>query len=647
MKKYFIFLIGAMLSLCVRVASAEEAPLPFLHGLFTDNAVIQRDVRAPIWGWTTPGTTVTVEIDKVAVQATAGTDGLWVAHIGPFPAGGPKEITISGPTNVTLHNILFGDVWLCSGQSNMEMGLGVTSNGEAEINAANFPNIRLYSVGHCLSLTPTKNLVTNWFECSPDHIRQTANTVWGGFSAAAYFMGRDLHQELKVPIGLILSSWGGTMIEPWSSERAIRKVHRFDALLDTRGLTMEQWIEKYDPGTAHGLKWAATKLDDSDWNTMELPTRWETAGLPDYDGVVWFRRQVTIPKAWLHKDLLVSLGPIDDADTTWFNGVKIGETNEWTCKRRYLVPGKSVKSINNSLAVRVLDAGQGGGFFGKPDYLTISRASDTNKTESLAGSWKYKASLKVGPDMPLPIAGTPTDPSAPALIYNGMIAPLVPYAVKGFFWYQGESNAGTGPDYDALLRNLVDDLRYQFKNPHMPALIVQLPFFQPFQQQPVEDSGWVTIRQAQLDAVKADTNMGLVVTIDIGDMSNIHPPNKKDVGHRAALAALGLVYGKDVVPSGPLYRSMKKETDGIRLSFDYAGTGLKTSDGKAPRGFAIAGADGQFVFADATIKGSDVIVSSDKVPNPTAVRYAWANNPDCNIVNSADLPASPFQTDRH
>lgn len=621
------------------------AELPFLHPLFSEGAVLQRDVALPVWGWTKPGAAVTVSIGKVKASAIAGADGRWQAVIAPSVAGGPFEMSVSGPTNVTVKNVLFGDVWLCSGQSNMEMGLGETTNGQAEIGNANFPKIRLLAVPRLLSQFPMQTADLKWSECRPDVIRGIGNTSWGGFSAAAYFFGRDLHRELNVPIGLVTSSFGGTMIEGWSSARALRKVGRFNAELDRMGMSELEWLKKFDPGST-GVTWAKPTLDDSKWKTMNLPARWEQAGLPGFDGVVWFRREVKLPPAWAGKELQLNLGPIDDADTTWFNGYPVGATTLWSEKRRYRIPAKLVKPGSNMIAVRALDRADGGGMFGKPEYMGISQTSNPAALLPLAGAWKYQPGVQFTAKVKPPDVG-PGDGNAshPTVLYNGMIAPLEPFPFKGFFWYQGESNADNAGEYEGLLSNMITDLRQQFRSPNLPAIIVQLPNFQPPQQKPVEEGAWVNVREAQLDVMRKIPNTMLVVTIDIGHPTDIHPPNKLDVGRRAALAALGKVYGRDIIYSGPIYRSLTIKGSRAQLEFDHVGKGLASSSGGPLTGFAIAGADGRFVEANVEIEGTHLSVWADAIPKPTAVRYNWALNPYGNLTNASGLPASPFRTD--
>lgn len=618
---------------------------PFLHGLFTDNAVIQRGVKAPVWGWTTPGATVGVIVAETEYSAVADADGRWEAQVGPCPAGGPYDMEIRGPESLTLHNILFGDIWLCSGQSNMEMGLGVVTNGAAEVAAANFPRIRLYSVPHDVSNTPKDSINTNWFECRPDTIPTIGNTVWGGFSGPAYFLGRDLHRELDVPIGLICASWGGTIIEAWSSEESLQRLGGFEELLAVRNLSVEDWLGLKDPGSRQDGNWAAPTFDPAAWPTMTLPARWEESGLPNFDGIVWFRRDVEIPADWVGQDLLIALGPIDDADTTWVNGERLGDTGGWTIKRRYTVPANRVTSRSLAITVRVLDVSGGGGLFGRPEYMQLSRLDATNDALSLAGPWSYQPGLQLTPELPRPGQGLTGDPNQPALLYHAMIAPLQPFALKGFFWYQGEFNDGMGARYTDFLLELIKALRLGFRNADLPALVVQLPFFMKPQSEPVEKSGWIDIRDAQLQAAHRDKHTALVVTLDAGDRFDIHPPNKQAVGERAALAALGTVYGQtNRVWSGPLFREIKQVKNSLVLSFDHAGKGLKTSDGGKLRGFALAGNDEIFHWADATIVGKRVVINIKGMTGPFEVRYAWAINPDCNLVNSAGLPASPFQT---
>ena len=634
--------------------NAEDKPL--LNALFTDNMVLQRGIPVPIWGWAAPGKEITVSIKgtqggagATSAKATSDADGKWMAKLGPFEAGGPYSVTVSGPAEVTLNNVLIGDVWICSGQSNMEMGIGMAKDAQEEIAKADFPTIRLYTVGKKNVAAPQENLTGQWLMCTPQNI---AANGWGGFSAAAYFFGRHLNQELKVPIGLIHTSWGGTIAEAWVGAESLKTMPDFTAAVEgvqavaaqeklgtaNPEKSTKEWWTKNDPGTAGN--WQAVEASSADWKTMKLPQNWEGAGLPDYDGVVWFRREVDIPAELAGKELEVSLGPIDDDDTTWFNGIQIGSTDGWQTPRKYKIPGDKVKSGKAVIAVRVMDTGGGGGIYGDPKLMYVK--AEGAAEIALAGDWKYKDSVplsKCGP----PPGKTMNNPNVATVLFNGMIAPLIPYGIKGAIWYQGESNADRAEQYKTLLPLLIKDWRSRFGVGDFPFFIVQIASFMAAVQDPVQP-GWAELREAQALTAKNDPHNGLALAIDIGEATDIHPKNKQEVGRRLALNALAIAYGQKIEYSGPVYKSMEVDGAKLKLSFDHLGGGLDAKGGKL-QGFAIAGEDKKWEWADAVIEGDLVVLTSAKIAKPVAARYDWANNPAGTLYNKAGLPAVPFRTD--
>ena len=644
--------VGSVVALAQVQASAER---PFLHPLFSDDMVLQRRVKFPVWGWTTPGARVTVSMRGESSTAVADAEGKWMARLGPFEAGGPYTLTVSGPQSVTLNNVLVGDVWLASGQSNMEMGITLVNNAKEEVAQANYPMIRLYAVPKVAATTPRSTVNARWLVCNPANI---AAGGWGGFSAAAYFFGRRLHKELNVPIGLIHSSWGGTAAEGWVSMEALRAMPEFvptvnnleEAWAEAKrppaqfDKALDQWWAKNDPGSAAKPTWADPSLDDTGWKKMRLPQYWEDAGLPGFDGVVWFRRTFKLPREWEGKDLQLSLGPVDDIDTTFVNGAAVGSLGQWDLPRSYRVPARLLKSGTNIIAVRVLDTGAGGGIYGKPEQMKIEPVGGKAAPISLAGEWSYRASIALSEIKTQPPRTSGNDFSVPVIRYNGMIAPLLPFAIKGAIWYQGETNVGRGEQYKRLLPLLIRNWRSRFQSGDFPFLIVQLANYLDRKDVPT-DSEWARLREAQLYVSQTVPHSGLAVTIDIGEAKDIHPKDKQDVGERLALAALTVAYGQKNDSPGPVYRSMKVEGSAIRLTFDHTDSGLLAKGGDRLMGFAIAGEDRRFVWADAVIKGKDVVVSSAEVKKPVAVRYGWADNPACNLYNRAGLPASPFRTD--
>jgi len=650
------YLFGLLLLLWAVTAFAEERP--FLHPLFTDNMVLQREVAAPVWGWTTPGATVTVSMGGKQAVATAEATGKWLAKIGPFPAGGPYTLTVTGPHTVTVENVLVGDVWLCSGQSNMEMGISNVDHAQEEIAAANFPQLRLFTVAMRPTLTPQELTVGHWSVTTPENVIVGA---WGGFSAAGYFFGRQLQQEMKIPIGLIHSSWGGTVAEAWTSAQGLQALPDFAPALAQLPHTeasevveaaqypaaLQQWLAKQDPEPAGKPARSAPEFDDSDWKSANMPASWAKAGLPRFRGVVWLRKEISVPDDGAGADVNLHLGQISDNLTVWFNGVQVGNTGETKdekpTRRQYTVPGKLVKAGRNMVALRVLSVSERGGLLDKAAELFAECAVPDIEPISLAGPWRVHAGVALAAAPPLPVIAD-RNPNRVTVLFNGMIAPLLPFAIKGAIWYQGESNAANARQYQTLLPAMITDWRSRFGVGDFPFLIVQLANYLAVATEPGE-SAWAELREAQYLTTQQLPKTGLAVAIDIGAAGDIHPKNKQEVGRRLALNAEAIAYGQPVEYSGPVYRAMTVKDHAIELTFDHLGGGLLAKGGKL-QGFAIAGDDKHWVWADAVIQGATILVSSPQVHTPTAVRYAWANNPICNLYNAAGLPAVPFRTDR-
>jgi sialate O-acetylesterase len=636
-----------------------------LHPLFTDNMILQRDKPVSVWGTADPGEKISVALFPQAESSTltssisplfqtvADVNGEWSVKLKPLQVNAtPLEISVNGKNQIRIHNVAVGDVYICSGQSNMEMGIGLVNNAKEEIAAANYPNIRLLMVPHQVSGSPQKTFSApvSWKVCTPENVAQGG---WGGFSAAGYFFGRELHQRLKIPIGLIESSWGGTIAQAWTSRSTLLKRDDLrDATLQTEqafqavtpfAQRQAAWWQANDTGTKSG--WNGT-FDDSGWKTMKPTGSWEANGLPNFDGLVWFRKTVEIPAAWAGKELQLSLGPIDDRDTTFFNGVAIGGMDVWNEPRVYKVPANLVKAGPAVIAVRVLDTGGGGGFVGN-ENPSLCVASDAAQKIDLGSDWRYAVSRELK-DLPAPPAESNGNPNQPTVLFNGMIAPLVSFAVRGAIWYQGESNAGNPTQYRTLFPDLIRDWRTVWNakqdGSEFGFYFVQLANFMARVDDPVQ-GGWAELREAQTMALKVPRT-GMATIIDVGDAGDIHPRNKQDVGKRLALAALATEYNQQLEFSGPMFYMMELEagSNRIRIHFTHA-LGIKTSDGKAPRGFAVQAEDGTWKKADARIEGETVVVWNDGVLRPKAVRYAWANNPDVNLVNADGLPDVPFRTD--
>jgi sialate O-acetylesterase len=652
-RRVFIGLLLTAVTFPVTVTAARaQSTKPFLASPFTDDMVLQREVPAPVWGWTTPGEKVTVTVAGKTATAKADAQGKWMAKLPPLPVGGPYTLKATrGTETVTLNNILVGDVWICSGQSNMEMGIGNVNDAQAEIAAANYPQIRLFTVPHNVQFQPVDTVSGKWSVCTPQTV---AAGGWNGFSAVGYFFGRTLHKELNVPIGLIHSSWGGTVAEAWVSGDALKRnmpdfasmVAQVETAASTKNSEtyekrVAEWYAKNDRGSKAGNGWHTVGADTADWKEMNLPGAWETSGLPEFDGIVWFRKEMTLPDSATGKSAVLNLGPIDDYDTAWVNGTQVGSSASYNADRKYAVPANVLKAGSNTVTVRVADVRGAGGFTGKPEQMTLTPEGGT--AIPLAGEWKYNAGADMNktPSYPMDLTN---NPNVTTVLYNGMIAPLVPFAIKGAIWYQGESNAGRDEQYRRLLPALINDWRNRFGGGEFPFYIVQLANFMAQDTEPKDDA-WPRLREAQYLTTKKVRNTGIANTIDVGDAGDIHPKNKQDVGKRLALNALALTYGKKITYSGPVYKSMKAEGNAIRLSFDHVGGGLMAKGGTTLTGFAIAGDDKKFVWADAKIDGNTVVVSSPKITKPTAVHYAWSNNPVCNLYNKDGLPALPFRTD--
>ena len=628
-----------------------------LANLFTTNAILQRARPVPIWGWSTPGETVTVKFARQKKTTVADPDGKWRIYLDAQPASAKsRELTVvSGQqAPVTITNVLVGDVWLCSGQSNMQMSVDGSNQAAKEIATAKHPRIRLFTVPNQALLDPQPDVNATWQVCSPETIPQ--------FSAVGYFFGRELLKKLKVPIGLINSSWGGTRVEAWTSRDALRTHPISRAEIDTferwqqtpegRAAQAQQkvavtdqelWAQslgKADPGNlGHAQGWAARDFNDSAWPEMSIPSGWQPQG-HNFSGVFWFRRTVEVPADWVGQDLVLHLGAADKTDTTYFNNVQIGaigfETkSSWNTPRVYRIPGQLVQAGRNVISSRVYSNVYQGGLIGPAETMQLHRGT---ARIPLAGLWRFQIEHNFGFTQPGVFAAGPGNPNTTYILHNSMITPLAPAALRGVIWYQGESNAGQPQLYRDLFPLLITDWRRTFEQAQLPFFYVELANYMAEQNTPVE-TGWAELREAQTFALQLPFT-GLASAIDVGDAADIHPKDKQTVGRRLATAALGQIYGYPVVPAGPRYKSHRIEGDTVRIEFDHVGDGL-TAKGRL-KGFAVASTDKKFDWAEAEIDGATVVVKSRA---PVAVRYAWANNPIGNLYNSAGLPATPFRTD--
>jgi sialate O-acetylesterase len=650
-----------------------DQPAFRLAPLFTDNMVLQQQTSAAVWGYGTPGADVTIHPSwgkEVLVQVKP--DGSWMGQIKTPRSGGPFQIRIRHQdSTAVLHNVLVGEVWLCSGQSNMEMPLegwppsDTILHAQQEIANASYPGIRLFSVQRAYSPAPESSCEGSWEECTP----QTA----AKFSATAFFFGKSLRAAVKCPIGLINTSWGGTRVEAWTSADYLMHIpectteaQKVIQCRDSIGLLL-RWLKKYPVVSMKNrqgvTRWAglvfdddscaSPRYDDRNWPEMNLPILWEKTAMGEFDGAVWFRKAVHIPAPWVHRNLQIELGPIDDYDITFVNGRVVGShemDGAWKVDRVYKIPGSLVSDTLLNIAVRVVDSQGGGGVYGNPAKLRLLPEGETVGI-SLAGNWRY-----------LPVAeyrfgwfhvfgtradGHSTRPRLPidlsantySALFNGMIAPLAPFAVRGAIWYQGEANTGNPTAYKTLFPLMIENWRASFHQAGMPFYFVQIAPWDYGSQTHSE-----FLREAQLHSLSVP-NTGMAVTLDIGNPRNIHPANKADVGNRLALWAKAKVYRKSVSYSGPVYRSMKLKKQSLVLSFDYAGRGLVIRPGVSGAGFEIAGEDSVFRQAVVKVQGSQLIVSHPEIRRPLAARYAFSNTPEGTLFNKEGLPASSFRTD--
>ena len=619
-----------------------------LPRLISDGMVLQRDGRVKIWGWAAADEKVTINFNGQAYSDTTGTDGKWAVMLSELKAGGPYSMEINGSNHIRLKNILIGDVWVCSGQSNMDLPMSRVEERYADVIAnSNNPAIRRFFVSKRYDFnTPQNDLQSGYWESvNPESILR--------FTATGYFFAKALYEKYKVPIGLIHASVGGSPAEAWLSEEALKE---FPAHLETATkfkdnaylnqiankdkAVSDAWynlLQQKDKGLADGQKpWFDPTYDASDWATMNVPGYWADEELGPVNGVVWFRKEIDVPASMTGKPARLLLGRIVDSDRTYINGKFVGSVSYQYPPRRYDVPENLLKAGKNIIVVRVINnIGRGGFIPDKPYQL-----SATGRTIDLKGLWQYKLAATMEPLQPNTFIEW-----QPLGLYNGMIAPLLNYTIKGVIWYQGESNAGRPREYQKLFPALIADWRQKWYQGDFPFLYVQLANFMEVQGKPSE-SDWAELREAQLKTLSVP-NTAMAVTTDIGEWNDIHPLNKEDVGKRLALGAQKIAYGDEtVVYSGPIYQSMKIEENKIILTFTHIGSGLISQGRSELKHFAIAGADKKFVWAKAKIEGNKVIVWNDDITNPIAVRYAWADNPEgANLYNKEGLPASSFRTD--
>lgn len=635
-------LVATMTQLPARAEPASAKP--FVSPVFGDRMVVQRGKPNRIWGWTEPGKTIKVELGEQKAETTAQADGFWGLGIQPPPAGGPYDLTISGPEKAEFHDILVGDVWICSGQSNMEFGMTRVRDAEKETKAADHPEIRLYVVKTGAAYAPAEVTGGSWSVCSPENVAKSGSS---GFSGVGYYFGRKLQQELQVPIGLIQAAVGGTPAETWTSGEGLRPLTDFNSGLDEvrrlhdkgapqYGNFISHWYDEYDVGQIE--KWQ--DADGENWKPVAIPGGFRELGVPDAPAVCYFKKTIHLPDPLPAGGASLELGVVERMDTTFINGHMVG-ASAWVENPRVYRFGPGVlKPGANRVTIRVLKTKPDGGFMSDPAKLKLVLGDGSEIP--LAGDWKGRVSVDARPPHPLP-AGYENWPSMPSVLFNGMISPLAPLSISGAIWYQGEANAGRAAQYRTLLPAMIADWRKAFKQGDFPFYIASLASFMQHRDRPGDD-GWAELREAQAFAAQTTPNSGLAVAIDKGDANDIHPIDKREVGERLALCALDGHYGKKIPFSGPTLKSVESVSGALKLHFDHTDGGL-TVEGDKLEELSIAGDDGKWQWADARIEGDTVVVSSPSVPRPKHVRYAWQANPKATLYNGAGLPAVPFRTD--
>lgn len=633
---------------CATNAAAQEPGMALLHPLFQDHAVLQREQPVPVWGRAAPGATVSVTVAGRTVSTHAAADGRWQATLPSMAAGGPHAMSVrAGDATQIVHDVQIGDVWLCSGQSNMELPVRRTLDADSEIASATQPKIRLFTVPKAAAVSPQSDFPASvaWHTAAPDTVRD--------FSAACFYFARELQKTVDVPMGLIQAAWGGSRIEAWTSTDALRMQGGMGPALDVLALSAR------DPAVAnarwgqHWQHWWTTRegaaadtpwqpgTDSSGWQrapaTLGAWERWGVPALVGYNGMVWYRTQVTLTAAQAGKHAWLELGPVDETDMTWVNGVAVGSQYGAGERRTYALPPGLLKAGASTVVINVLDTYGEGGLAGPASAHAI-RLDDGTRI-ALDARWQYR----MAPGVQAPPLAPWHAATGLSTLYNGMISPLGAYGLRGVLWYQGESNTGDAMAYLARLRSLRDDWRRWF-GAHTPLLLVQLAGYGQPAVAPVE-SGWAQVREAQRLAAVEDPRTGLAVAIDIGDAYDIHPPNKQELGRRLARAARHVVYSeRGVAPSGPIARQASATRAGVRIAFDDVAGALVTTGANGPIGFELCDADARHChYADAVLDGHDVVLRSAEAGSAARVRYCWADGPVCTLHDSSGAPAGPFE----
>jgi sialate O-acetylesterase len=628
----------------IPVISYSQVRLP---KLISDGMVLQRDTNVRIWGWASEGEKVSVSFIGSTYQSIANKNGEWEVILPELKAGGPHEMKIDASNSITISDIMVGDVWVCSGQSNMQSSLrGLTSIYQDEIEKSGNPNIRQFLIYSGFNMTDreTDYRSGRWASANPKEVP--------GFTAVGYFFAKKLYETYKVPIGLINASVGGSSAEAWISEESIKSfpnfyetvqrfktpgyIDRINKMDNERVRSWNKQLRQNDEGFKDPQRnWYSPELNTDNWETMYLPGYWADTKVGPVNGVVWFRKEITVPATLAGKQASLKLGRVADADSVFINGRFVGTTGSQYSQRTYRIPADLLREGKNTIVIRVINYIRHGGFVPGKQY----EISADGNTVNLEGEWKYRIGATAEQLEDRLFTG-----KIPTGLFKGMIAPMLNYGIKGVVWYQGESNTSRAFEHYELFKLLIKDWRLNWRQGDFPFLYVQLPNFVEVNIETTKYD-WAYFRETQLKAL-AIPNTGMAVTIDIGEYNDIHPVNKKDVGYRLALAAQKIAYGeKQIVYSGPVYKSSKIEGNKVTLSFSNVGSGLTTKNGEELNCFEICGIDNEYYPALAKIVKDKIIVWKDDVINPVAVRYAWANNPlKPNLYNKEGLPASPFRT---
>lgn len=613
-----------------------------LPQLFNDNMVLQRNKPISVWGWAAPHEKIQLRFKGQIKTTQADANGKWAVKLAPEKEGGPYELVVKGKNEIKLTNVLVGEVWICSGQSNMAFTVNEVIRAKEEISKATNPLIRHFTVARAVSSLPKE-------EVKGGEWKESTTATVGDFSAVGYFFAKAVYEKTKIPIGVITTAWGGTVVETWTSREAFESSDEFKGMIaDMPRVDLDSIAAIFIASTSKRVEqlqgnpidfknenqFKNTDFDDATWPGINEPEVWESQALGEFDGVVWLRKTIELPSNFSSKAAVLDLGKIDDEDSTYINGIPVGQNANWDAQRHYIIPAGILKAGKNVIAIRVVDNGGGGGMYSEAAEVKLT-VDET--VFPLNGSWKYQvAAIKseVGPN------------SYPSLLFNAMVNPLIPYSFQGVLWYQGESNASRAFQYKKAFPLLIQDWRNKWGQGNFPFYFVQLSSFNEANGNSNNGSTWAELRESQTQTL-ALPNTGMCVTTDIGNPIDIHPTNKQEVGKRLAAIALQQLYGQGLVSSGPIFKSMDIEESQMVLSFDAIGRGLKTSDKYgAVKGFELAGEDHIFQYATAFIKDNKVILFSDKVLRPIAVRFGWADDAsDCNLYNGEGFPAIPFRTD--